>query len=499
MSTAFFPRSLAVAIADAVASASAGSKGLAGCLAFRSAVGNGYQLRLYLDGDLKVTLSFADQMPVVNNRIEMPASPSISGLSAADIATGVWTAQIGSASAYVVTDVGPAGSGAAVKLSGSLDPAKGLRITSLILQFDPALDPVPGPGSVPPGATVLWSGSMVVPNNWLGVHTHAEDPTPTATYKAIRSLDNDVMYMRFWCPTSSTYYWNDVDTWVDYHYGAGHAMNFVPGATPAWAAVSGSAANPKWPGWPGGLQPWADLAVFKARVKALLQRAKDRGKPFRFVEGFNEPSWGSNGTGSPTSDSFWQGTPAQLAAHQRVLYQAAKEVDPSIIVLSPGFVYLNGCISSFLNASDGAGGYGRQWIDAMAFHFYDGYARPSEGASIASKLSIVRAEMALGGLSTSVPIYDSEHGFGGYDGNNRFRDASPSQKQNLLYGAGLMAMVQDIKGTFYYDIGGSTIYLGWNTASAQIAAALAQLSAVCGKTLSTVYIDASGNYGCLAS
>jgi len=107
--------------------------------------------------------------------------------------------------------------------------------------------------------------------------------------------------------------------------------------------------------------------------------------------------------------NYFSGTPQALARMAKALFQAIKAVDASALMLSPAttgleYPWVSGDASGtdhldrFMGASDGAGGTGRDWVDAVAFHAYshNGY---NDLYSIPQRVASVRACMALHGLS----------------------------------------------------------------------------------------------------
>lgn len=116
---------------------------------------------------------------------------------------------------------------------------------------------------------------------------------------------------------------------------------------------------------------------------------------------------------------YYSGSNEQMAAMSRTVYQAAKAVDPSIVVTSPEFVEsYDGepdYIQMWANASDGAGGYGRNWCETLSYHWYNydalqeltkfGFAYP-----VAQRFKDLTATMAASGL-TGKPLHGSECGY----------------------------------------------------------------------------------------
>jgi len=115
-------------------------------------------------------------------------------------------------------------------------------------------------------------------------------------------------------------------------------------------------------------------------------------------------------------DSFFWGDATDIAKMARTVYRAAKAMDASVTVTSPGFTGSlarpDNEISAFLKASDGAGGFGKDWIDAVAIHPYDTTVDGgTEVPQLAATLSQVRTLVASAGADAGLPLYISEQGW----------------------------------------------------------------------------------------
>lgn len=235
-----------------------------------------------------------------------------------------------------------------------------------------------------------------------------------------RSLDST-------CPTWAgvntslgVYDWTLFDEFMTYHYTQrGRKLLYCFNQTPTWAA-SNAAVDAY--GYPGGGQVPTDLSYAATFATAMLQRynavsAFNPGgaRMIHAVEVWNEPSFFSPGTVSAN----WCGTMAQLAQLTRLLNVAVKAVDAQCKVIGPGFTAghsftpFGGAAASLTNwlaASDGAGGYGRDWIDGVAYHGY-GIGATAQGAhEVVGRLQELRANVQAAGMSVNTPLYQTERG-----------------------------------------------------------------------------------------
>ena len=175
--------------------------------------------------------------------------------------------------------------------------------------------------------------------------------------------------------------WTKADQYMDYHFKQrGRKLLFCFNQTPTWLARN-SALDAY--GYPGGGQVPTDYSKVTAFVTQLVTRYNTVSefnptglKMLHGIEIWNEPSFLATGTPGVN----WCGTLSELAQLAKTINQAAKAVDSTITIYSPGFT--NGVASTppnlssnsmyrWLLASDGATGAGKDWIDVVAYHNYD--------------------------------------------------------------------------------------------------------------------------------
>ena len=231
-----------------------------------------------------------------------------------------------------------------------------------------------------------------VPDDYLGLHSdhgfRDDTPPPTYRYDAIRSLnvhDKDGYPLLHWDMIErepGRYDWRHLDRWLELH----------PDRTRIWVLFGCPPFYQKYPGerwhWPyrpgGGSAP-RDPEAAAAMVAALLDRHP---RAFRFIELWNEPNFGWDerslkaGRWNPASGKpgYFTGTPTELAGMAR----AVRKVLPSRVRLLSGAwegqwrdAGSTNSLLRFANASDGAGGHGRDHVQALSAHSYMHGADPN--------------------------------------------------------------------------------------------------------------------------
>lgn len=223
---------------------------------------------------------------------------------------------------------------------------------------------------------VPMSAPVAVPVNFTGIHSHywpGPAPAPTYEYGTVRSLNYYGDYETLgilWYGISTAdgvYNWSKMDNWVNTHHSAGKQIIYSVYGTPEWCA-SNLGIKDLYNRAGGDSKP-ASLTCVQKFVDALVKRYNGDGtRRIQKIEIWNEPNF--------QGYAYWRNSAADLAALGRTVYQTAKAVDPGVQILWPAFVewYSTPVVWAdnveYANASDGAGGTGKQWADAYAFHFY---------------------------------------------------------------------------------------------------------------------------------
>ena len=223
---------------------------------------------------------------------------------------------------------------------------------------------------------VPMSGPVAVPANFTGIHSHywpGPAPAPTYDYGTVRSLnyygDYETLGILWYGINTAdgVYNWAKMDNWVNTHHAAGKQIIYSLYGTPEWCA-SNTGIRDLYNRAGGDSKP-ASLTCVQKFVDALVRRYNGDGvRRIQKLEIWNEPNF--------QGYAYWRNSAADLAALGRTVYQTAKAADAGIQILWPAFVeWYSGPVVwadnvEYANASDGAGGTGKQWADAFAFHFY---------------------------------------------------------------------------------------------------------------------------------
>lgn len=191
--------------------------------------------------------------------------------------------------------------------------------------------------------------------------------------------------------------WGNMDSCVDQNLAAGKKLSITLWGTPTWASARPAEIGAYGAGYPGASAEAANLANFSAWCTALATRYAGK---IKYYEVWNEPN----------SSAFFSGTQTMLAQITRLANQAIKAVDPAAqIVAAPVTSMQSGgsglsYFLSMMQASDGAAGTMKDWVDAVSCHMY-----PSQGKvqDIPGMISGMRAHMATLGVS-ALPLFNTE-------------------------------------------------------------------------------------------
>ena len=235
------------------------------------------------------------------------------------------------------------------------------------------------------------------------------------------------------------------------------------------------------------------LAEFIATLVRRYNRPGARG--IGFLEIWNEPHFEHNPI------HFWWGSAEQLATMGRVIYAAAKRVDPGICVLSPGFDdNLTGAMSfssltlasarssslyQYLSAPDGRGGRGGDWCEGIAFHTYEAVIA---GASTGIEGSLALLRAMLYQMKLSLPVYCTECGF---RPTSTFAASPVEEQAAALRRLAAVLAASRVQGLYFYAHEDN--FIGDPSRHSQIGAALSQIHAqLAGTTLRQVTVLPGG-------
>lgn len=351
---------------------------------------------------------------------------------------------------------------------------------------------------------MIYLGSgITVPSDFVGIHAKRWpdgsplSAAPTYAYGAIRSHDytptggsHGVGGVR-WSDVNTSagvYSWAYLDDWVGLHYTAGRSIVYNLYQCPTWAAAITGTNDPfgynggaSYPLAVGGDGLYTDL---KNYVTALVTRYNTGGtKKIKYLEIWNEPDF----TTGVNVSAYWWGSASQMARLAKTVYTAAKAVDPDIIIIGTGSVdelpnRWTCSIDQFLNASDGASGYGRNWVDAFSIHYYDTFPTRQLARDITEFVAITRTLMRFGGAA-DLPLYTSESGWQATAvGNAWFMNLTDAQKGKTIQRNLAIQAALGIKQVCLYTH--DDIYMGNPSASATVSTAIGEIHALlAGKTI----------------
>jgi Arc/MetJ family transcription regulator len=182
---------------------------------------------------------------------------------------------------------------------------------------------------------------------------------------------------------NDTYDWTVFDKVLDTCKNRGVDVLYTFGYVPSWANGGNNQGTPP-----------TDTAYFGKFVRAIANRAIQRGWPIKYWEIWNEPEEGSY---------FWNGTWAQLANMGRCAYQTLKAIDPSYTVLTPptqgrGAAYW---MEFYLKAG------GWQWCDAVSYHGYINFYIDNLGERFEGLIDRMNALKTQYNIA-SKPLWDTE-------------------------------------------------------------------------------------------
>lgn len=339
----------------------------------------------------------------------------------------------------------------------------------------------------------VFSGAVNVPSTFTGMHIHrwpnlksgVLSPEPTFQYGLFRTHDYDKnVFWRNIEPSKGAFSWADLDEVVNAHYPAGRKILYTIYGTPTWAATADGKLRFDPYGYAGGSDRPANLTDLSDFVTALVTRYSGK----IWIEIWNEPYFTQDWTG------FFWGSDTDMAAMARTIKVAAKAVDPTIQVLSPGFT-LGHQIFTFLGAADGAGGFGKNHIDGLCCHFYDVQARneyPGR-SSVADFMYWIKKYLSDSGMSSSFPVYDTEHGW--YDTTHPWLAKPEEQRAVELKRLAAIQASHGIKSIAWYAYDGAHIGTPNIANSAAMSKAIQDCHTVLGgKQLRNISIRLDGSW-----
>lgn len=266
----------------------------------------------------------------------------------------------------------------------------------------------PPPSSPKSSITGVLAGARTTSTDFFGMHCQdindIERCVSSISFDWVRTHDSGGAGGMRWFtlnPANGSFVWANSDNWINAMVAKGKKIIFLLGFTPNWCASS-TPNNGKYDNGTtvtGSNQNPTNPTFFGTFATAVATRY---GSSIQAYEIWNETNY----------SNYWAGTASQLAILTRVANQAIKAVQPTAKVVGPivqepetggtGNAYLQ----SFLSASDGAVGTGKDWIDVCGIHMYP----PKYNYQVhANQISNVQASLTAAGVG-SLEIWNTETG-----------------------------------------------------------------------------------------
>lgn len=217
-------------------------------------------------------------------------------------------------------------------------------------------------------------------------HFHEKTPWPAVRFGSWR-LNDRVSLWSSLEPERGRWDFRALDKIVDAASSRDIEIVFALGHPPRWASARPDETSAWGPGQAAGPRDITDWHNF-VRTVAIRYKGK-----IRHYEVWNEPNW----------DTFFSGRVEQMVALAREAHRVLKEVDPSIVVVSPSATYESGVKWLDQYLAKGGGNY----ADAIGFHFYVIPGRPED---MLGRVRAVRDVMAKHGAGAK-PLWNTEFGW----------------------------------------------------------------------------------------
>ena len=250
------------------------------------------------------------------------------------------------------------------------------------------------------GALSLKTPSVAVPESFFGMHIHRgsiEQRWPKVPFYGWRLWDAFVSWPDLE-PGKGAWNFETLDGYVALAQRNGVEILLPLGLSPTWASARSGEASIY--GKPGYAAEPADLREWRNYVRAVANRYKGR---IRYYEIWNEPNL----------KGFYTGSVPQMLTLAREAYQILKQVDPSIVVVSPSATGEHngpGWLEQYL-----AGG-GANYADVIGYHFYVSPNPPEAMVPLIEKVySIMRKHRVDKPLWNTEAGWDKRKQFAGAD------------------------------------------------------------------------------------
>jgi hypothetical protein len=224
------------------------------------------------------------------------------------------------------------------------------------------------------------------------MHIHrapVSTPWPSVPFKAWRLWDTHTTWAQLE-PHKGDWDWRMLDKTVALADAHGVEVLYTMGRSPQWASArpQDTGRNPH--AEAGGMAEPKNLEDWRNYVRTVATRYKGRIKAYEI---WNEPNL----------PNFYSGTPEAMINLAREAYAVLKQVDPSIVVVSPSAVGPTGLtwLQQYLDLGGG------KYADVIGYHFY---VRGQDPEAMLDFIRQVHELTAKAGVSDK-PLWNTEAGW----------------------------------------------------------------------------------------
>ena len=272
------------------------------------------------------------------------------------------------------------------------------RIIVFLLFFLCSVGVVAAFSGISSGQRVLEPPRAAIPANLFGMHIHhvvvksrrtgKKTPWPPVPFAGWRLWDAHVTWGNLE-EKKGEWSFETLDEYLELADEHQVELVMVLGLSPRWASARRREESKYYPGAaaePKNIEDWRNF------VRTVAERYKGR---LHYYELWNEPNL----------EGFYSGTVDKMLELSREAYRILKEVDPSIVVVSPSAAHSGGNGIPWLEEylSKGGGAY----ADIIGYHFY---VKPAPPEAMVATIRQVQDLMVKYGVGDK-PLWNTEAGW----------------------------------------------------------------------------------------